>query len=257
MNLMEPSAWTAGGEKRGECGLLERELYEPVKKWLEGCGYTPRAEVRHCDIVALKGDLVLAVEMKTTLNLDVILQAVDRQRFCDLVYIAVPKKGRVLFTKRWKMLCHLLRRLELGLLLVNLRDGRQWAEEAIAPVPFDRVRSRRQSGRKRKLAVEEFQNRHGDFNVGGSTGSSLVTAYREQALLIASHLSKNGPMTPKALRELGTDEKKTLSILYDNHYGWFEHVSRGLYDLSDKGRKALDDYRQLIKEMENPGQGVH
>ncbi|NLU33207.1 MAG: hypothetical protein GXX04_11385 [Clostridiaceae bacterium] len=234
----------------GERELLEKDLYEPVKKWLEGCGFTPRAEVRHCDVVAVKGDIVLAVEMKTSLNLDVILQAVDRQRFCDLVYIAVPKKGRVIFTRRWKMLCHLLRRLELGLLLVNSRDGEQWAEESIAPLPFDRVRSRQQSGRKRKLALEEFKNRHGDYNVGGSSGSRLVTAYREQALLVASHLSRNGPMTPKALRELGCDKKKTLGILYDNHYGWFEHVSRGLYGLSDKGRKALEEYQQIIKELE-------
>lgn len=229
--------------------MLEKELYEPVKKWLEGHGFDPRAEVRHCDIMAMKDDMVIAVELKTALNLEVILQAVDRQRYCDLVYIAVPKKGRVLFTKRWKMLCHLLRRLELGLLLVSSRDGMQWVEEALAPLPFDRVRSRQQSTRKRKLAVIEFQNRHGDYNVGGSTRSKIITVYREQALMIAYHLSCNGPMTPKALRQLGTDSKKTTSILYQNHYGWFERMSRGLYDLSDKGRKALVDYHTIVKEI--------
>jgi hypothetical protein len=73
--------------------LLERDLYEPVRQWLMDRGYNPKAEVMGCDILALKDELALAVELKVTLNLEVILQAVDRQRFADMVYIAVPRRA--------------------------------------------------------------------------------------------------------------------------------------------------------------------
>ena len=43
--------------------LRETELYPPVKAYLEANGYTVRAEVLGCDVVALKDDDVVAVEL--------------------------------------------------------------------------------------------------------------------------------------------------------------------------------------------------
>ena len=94
--------------------LKETDLYDPVRKHLEHLGFTVNGEVLHCDVTAIKDDLLVVVELKKNLNLEVILQAVQRQKAADLVYIAVFKKGRELLTKRWKNICHLLRRLELG-----------------------------------------------------------------------------------------------------------------------------------------------
>ena len=229
--------------------MLEKEMYDPVKKWLLENGFEPRAEVKGCDIMAVREDMVLAVELKTTLNLEVILQAADRQRFSDIVYIAVPKKGRLLFTKRWKMICHLLRRLEIGLLLVSIKGENERVEEAIQPVPFDRVKSRQQSGKKRKAAVKEYQDRHGDYNVGGSTRSRLVTVYREHAVVIAGLLAQHGSLSPKTLKELGADREKTSRILEHNHYRWFVRLSKGLYDITDEGRSALMVYHDLAEEL--------
>lgn len=229
--------------------MLERELYEPVKNWLEGMGYTPRAEVCGCDIMALKDEAVIVVELKTTLNLDVILQATERQRFSDTVYIAVPKKGKVLYTKRWRMICHLLRRLELGLLLVNMKTGKGLVEEAIEPVQFDRAKSRSQAKRRRSVLVKEYENRHGSYNIGGINKVKLVTVYRELSLQIAQLLSVHGPLKPKALRMLGADSKKTQGILSNNHYGWFEKVSTGVYALSAKGTEALQTYSHMINDI--------
>jgi len=227
--------------------LLEKDLYEPVRQWLMDRGYNPKAEVMGCDILALKDELALAVELKVTLNLEVILQAVDRQRFADMVYIAVPKKGRLLYTKRWRMITHLLKRLEIGLLLVS-EKGKN-VEEALEPVPFDRERSRQAYKRKRKSAVAEFNKRHGDYNTGGVNKVKLVTAYRESALLIAHLLSVNGPMSPKRLREMGTDARKTQSILSRNVYGWFERLSKGLYMVSPRGYEALKLYNDVVSEL--------
>lgn len=229
--------------------LLEKEMYEPVKKWLAGCGFEPKAEVKGCDIMAVREELVLAVELKTVLNLEVILQATDRQRFSDIVYIAVPKKGRLFFTKRWRMITHLLRRLEIGLLLVSVKGGEELVEETIQPVPFDRVKSRQLNNRKRKVIVKEYQGRHGDHNVGGSNKSRLMTVYREHSLVIADLLAEFGPMSPKALRERGANKDKAAGILRHNHYGWFSWLSKGLYGVTDEGRKALGKYHDVVAEL--------
>jgi hypothetical protein len=238
-------------KQKKEKKILEEELYAPVRNYLIGEGYDVKGEVRHCDVTAYKDGLLLVAEMKTSLNLEVILQAAVRQRIADIVYIAVPKNGRALFTKRWKNICYLLRRLEIGLLLVSLRGEISMVEEALKPQPFSREVSRKISARKKKLVLEEFSSRHGDYNTGGSTGKKLVTAYREIAIHIAGLLETYGPLSAKKLKDMGTDIKKTSPILQDNHYGWFERVSRGIYSLSDKGSQEIDNYRELVNYYVN------
>jgi hypothetical protein len=90
-----------------------------------------------------------------------------------------------------------------------------------------------------------------DANIGGSTGKKLVTAYRESSIFIACCLERFGPLSPKKLRELGTEEKKTTSILSENHYGWFERVDRGIYSVTEEGKKALKQYEQLAEYYYN------
>ena len=237
--------------------MRETELYEPVRDWLLDAGWTVRAEVAGCDVAAVDGQgrLVL-VELKTTLNFEVVLQAADRQRMADFVYVAVPARLRAMARKRWYLVTHLLKRLELGLLLVHFpqRGGSVRVEEAFPPVPFDRVRSRATAKRRRDALMREFSARSGDHNRGGSTQRALVTAYREEALFIAQCLEANGPAAPRALREMGTDAAKTTRILHDNHYGWFARVSRGLYGLTDAGAAALRQYAGVLADI-NAGKG--
>jgi len=230
----------------GRNNILEQDLYAPVRDFLIENGYNVKAEVGYCDVTAFKEDHFLVVEMKTTLNLDVILQAVIRQRVADIVYIAVPKKGKVLYTKRWKKICHLLRRLEIGLLLVSIRGEHAMVEEALKPEPFNRKISKGTSGLKKGLILKEFSRRHGDYNIGGSTRTKLVTAYREMAIHVAGLIEKHGPLSIKSLKIMGTDNDKTACILQDNHYGWFQRISRGMYDLTDTGRSELKKYRELV-----------
>ncbi len=228
--------------------MLERDLYVPVCAWLRERGWEPKGEVSHCDILALNEDKMLAVELKLSLNLEVILQAVDRQRFTHMVYIAVVKNGRMTFAKRWKNLLHLLRRLELGLLVVNFKLSVPVAEEVLAPVPFDRARSAASGRRKAKKALDEFESRHGDNNTGGSTRQKLVTAYREKALFIAALLEKEGALSIARLKGLGTNERTAL-LLQKNYYGWFDRVKTGTYALNDKGKQALVHYSQLVEKL--------
>lgn len=235
----------------GNISIKEEDLYQPVKSFLEKNGFTVNSEVLNCDVTAVLGGMLVVVEMKIALNLDVILQAVDRQKFADMVYIAVPKKSRLLFTKRWKKICHLLRRLEIGLLLVTIKKDFSYAEEVLKPLPFDRLRSISYAQRKRKAVLREINERHCDYNTGGSHKRKIVTSYRESAIQIAVILSMFHSCSIKEIREKGNLPEKFARILQANHYGWFERVKRGVYRLSEKGEKELKEYSELAEHFKD------
>ena len=102
--------------------MKETDLYGPVRDFLLSRGYTVRSEVRGCDITAIKGDDLVILEMKTALTVPLLAQAVERQKAADSVYVVVPHPGKRVRTREWRRTCALLKRLELGLVLVTL-DG--------------------------------------------------------------------------------------------------------------------------------------
>ena len=94
-------------------GFSETDLAGPLYGRLAELGYTVRSEVKDCDIAAVKGDELLIIEVKKTLNLPLLVQAVRRQRLTDIVYVAIPRpsnKGKWWRESRGAQ--HLLRRLE-------------------------------------------------------------------------------------------------------------------------------------------------
>lgn len=225
--------------------ILETDLFKPVRDFLIEQGYSVRSEVKDCDIAAIKGGELIIVELKRNLSVNLLAQAVKRQKTADLVYIAVPKPKKMFTNSKWQDICHLLRRLELGLILVSFKGKKGFAEIPIHPVPFDREKSKKRNNKKRESIIKEANSRYMDFNIGGSSGKKLVTAYRESAIFIASCLNMLGPLSPKQLRSLGTDPEKTTSILSENHYGWFEKVERGVYSINETGREGLGLYKEL------------
>ena len=77
--------------------MSETSLYPAVKRFLEAAGFHVKGEVNGCDVVAVQpGEpLQLAiVEMKLGFNLDLLLQAMDRMRVADEVWLAVPATRR-------------------------------------------------------------------------------------------------------------------------------------------------------------------
>ncbi len=221
----------------------ETDLYPPLRAYLTAQGYTVRGEVKHCDIAAVKGDDLIVIEMKLALNLALLSQAVRRQQMTDSVYLAVPRPpNHAKWLRQMRGAFRVLRRLELGLLLVSLKPGRPAVEVVFHPLPFER----RKRGSARRALLEEIGRRSGDFNLGGSTRRPLVTAYRENAIQIACYLADCGELKPRQLRTLGTGPK-TLSILSGNVYGWFTRVAPGLYAVTPKGRDALPQYPELVR----------
>lgn len=224
--------------ERGVSAKRESDLYAPVRDFLVAQGFTVQAEVHGCDVTARRGNDLVIVELKRNLSLNLLAQAAQRQTITDSVYMAVPRPAGSLRRGPWRRTVGLVRRLCLGLLLVG--DGDPAIEVVCHPLPY---RPRRDK-RRRRAILSEIRGRSGDYNLGGTGGKPVMTAYREQALHIARRLAGNGPCSPSKLRCLGCSYK-TQSILYDNHYGWFDRVARGLYALSPAGRQALVEHADV------------
>lgn len=202
-----------------------------MKRFLEAAGYAVKGEVGGCDLVGLlEGEppLVVICELKQAFNLELVLQAVDRQAQSDEVWIAARMsptgKGRER-DRRFRDLC---RRLGLGMLGVSAADHVEIIVSPIAPMP-------RKNARKRNRLVEEHRRRKGDPTLGGSTRQPIMTAYRQQALACANAL-QSGPLRP---RDLKATTPIAARILLDNVYGWFDRIDRGVYGLTDAGQEAL------------------
>ena len=56
----------------------ETDLYEPVRRFLEEEGYTVQAEVKGCDVAAVKNGHLVIVELKKAFNLRLVYQARSR-----------------------------------------------------------------------------------------------------------------------------------------------------------------------------------
>ena len=227
-----------------ESKILEKDLFKPIHDYFEKLGYNVNGEVKDCDITALKDNELIIIELKRSLNLQLLIQAVKRQRITENVYIAIPRPNYSTFSKKWRNLCLLVRRLELGLITVSFENNIKTVNIVIEPSFFDRKKSMQSTKKKRKNITNEIDGRHGNYNVGGSTRTKLLTAYKENSIHIACCLETFDKLSPKKLKELGTGNK-TQSILNKNYYGWFEKIERGIYKLTEKGQIELKEYPHL------------
>ena len=223
--------------------MLETELSAPVKAYLESHGYQVNCEVKDCDIVATRGDDLIIVELKTSVNLTLLVQATKRQSISDSVYVAVPAPTKR--NRQWRGTLTVLKRLEIGLLLVSEGAMGMLVSKQFDPMSYQK----KKNSRNRRAVLTEVADRSGDYNVGGSTKTTLMTAYRENAILIACCLSKLGTSSPKILRGLGTGDK-TTRILSANHYGWFQRIEKGVYELTDQGNVDSRSFKQIYKQAE-------
>ena len=208
--------------------MPETDLYLPVKRHLEAQGYTVKAEVKSCDVMALRGDEApVIVELKTGLTLQLLYQAVERLTVSEHVYIAIARPKRGVGSSALK----LCRRLGLGLIVVTASGSAEVLADSVPYTP-------RTNTKKRGLLLKEFNARSGDPNIGGSTRKPLMTAYRQDALKCATHLSVHGATRIRDVRE-ATKVDRAAGIFRDNVYGWFNRVERGVFALTDAGRVGL------------------
>lgn len=225
--------------------LQEADLYKPIQTYFVREGYEVYGEVKDCDMAVIKDDELMIIELKLNLSVDLLIQATKRQRLSDLVYIAIPKRKYKPRSKRWTDICQLIRRLELGLILVNTSGKGKQTEIILQPTPFNRRKNLGHNKRKRQEVMKEIDGRSADFNIGGSNRTEIITAYRENCIQIACYLDQVGELSPKLLVQMGTG-KKTSSILTKNYYGWFDRIKRGVYIISEKGKHEVKKYPELL-----------
>lgn len=216
--------------------MRETDLYPPIKAFLQAQGYEVKGEVAEADVVAIRaGDPPVIVELKTGFSLALLQQGVARQAVTDAVYLCVPRRAGRVAARALKDNIALARRLGLGVLTVRLSDG--LVEPHADPGPYA---PRKSAPRKARL-LREFARRSGDPARGGSVRGALVTAYRQDALRIAAFLAREGP-SKGAVVARGSGVARATRMMADDHYGWFERVSVGIYRLTPRGAEGLGAY---------------
>ncbi len=215
--------------------MKESDLYLPLKRFLEGQGYEVKGEVHDCDVVAVRNEeSPVVVELKLTLNLDVVLQAVERLALTSKVYLGVPQECKVL-NRRRRPVMKMLRMLGLGLIEIDAPRESDGVVVTLDPLPY---KPRKSKLRKERL-LAEFTKRVGDPNLGGTAKRrGLMTAYRQRALRIARFLEQEGPTKASEMAR-ALEEPKAREIVYRNVYGWFDRVGQGVYELSPRGKKEI------------------
>lgn len=220
----------------------ETDLYAPIRAFLEEEGYQVQAEVKHCDIAAVKDGQLVVVELKKAFNLKLVYQALERQSLTEQVFVAIPRPKKGHREKAWKDMLRLLKRLELGLLTVALDSPLQTVDVVLEPSDSLAWKNRK----KREQVQVEMKNRQMDVNVGGMTRRKIITAFREKSIRLACILEREGQVSTAALRERGMED--CIGILSRNYDKWFQRVEKGVYALSEKGKEALgmEDYAKIV-----------
>lgn len=229
----------------------ETDLYAPIKQMLETQGFTVKGEVKHCDIAAMKEDMLWIVEMKLSFNITLLYQAMERLAITPQVFVAIPRP-RKQHDKNFRIMKKILKKLSLGLITVAMDSPLPLAEILIFPSEKPVKANKATAAVKREIA-----GRRSD-TAGGVTKTVVNTAYRERSVKIACILENKGSLSASQLVKQYLCEKDTYSILTANYNGWFKKTGRGLFSLSATGEKYLQDnesgaliayYRMMAKEM--------
>ena len=225
----------------------ETDLYAPIRAFLEEEGYQVQAEVKDCDIAAVKDGQLVIVELKKAFNLKLVYQGLERQSLTEQVFVAIPRPKKGAREKSWKDMLKLLKRLELGLLTVALDSPLQTVDVVLEPSDSLAWKNRK----KRERLQAELEQRQVDANVGGMTRRKIMTAFREKSIRLACLLEREGQVSMASLRERGMED--CVGILSRNYDKWFKRVEKGVYTLSDKGLKALEneDYAKAVAFYRN------
>ncbi|MEJ8547091.1 hypothetical protein [Brevibacillus borstelensis] len=163
--------------------MRESDLYDPIKQWMEERGFAvfPEVECRQAggraDIVVTSGPIVGVVEMKQSLTLDLIDQALRWRGFANYIWIAIPyrKNGYKQFVNM------VLRDYGIGVLFVS-KHGTVWAEW---------------NARFMRRAVPHLQKSLTEHHLtsgikGGHSGGGYITPYRITINKVKHFLRRTG-----------------------------------------------------------------
>lgn|GEM_PF-2474090 len=163
--------------------MRESDLYDPIKNWMEQRGFTvyPEVECRHsggrADIVVINGATVGVVEMKQSLTLDLIDQALRWRGYANYIWIAIPYKKNT----HKKFVNMVLQDYGIGVLTVS-KYGTVWTDKL--------PKFARKTLPHLKEALTEHHLTSGVK--GGHHGGGYVTPYRITINNVRRFLQKKG-----------------------------------------------------------------
>ena len=231
--------------------MRETDMYGAIKEYFEKDGYLVRSEVRSIDVVAVKDELLVGIEMKRGLTMDLLVQGTLRQKTCDLVYLAVPKPKRIVKDKGMNNLLYLLKRLELGLLYVDVEKNA--VLEVQEPLFYDLNKGRRSSLKERMRILKETGRRSLDGNQGGSTGKKLLTAYREESLRAVALMKLNEVISVaqqiNSKNLLAENKKGILGFIFSKLKG----AKQSIHEQFSTTKEQMDT---RVKEVETSQTGL-
>lgn len=227
--------------------MKEADLYPPIQAFFEEKGYTVQGEVKDCDIALLREDQLILIELKLRFNLELVFQAIDRQTISESVFIALPRTAVKESSKRYRDMMQLIRRLDLGLILVALDSPLQHVE--IVRIPSKTARQTKRGARREQQILDEIAARRFTLAVGGVTGEKIPTAYREDAIRILCTLAQLEQASAAELHQEYGCTEKAYAIVSRNYYRWFQRLEHGIYGVSKTGMKFLKDEEEDFREI--------
>lgn len=221
--------------------MKETDMSAPLQAYLEAQGFKVNCEVGHCDMTALKGDDLIIIELKLRMSLRFLYQVLQRKQITDSVYLCLPVQGSTAYPPEFRNLKSLLKRMEMGLILIRFLKTKTRVEMIQHP---DQWESPKRKTRKHRI-IREIDARSIEYNKAGELGKTpKITAYRKRVILLARMMSNGETWSPAALKKAGCHQD-CGAMLRMNHYGWFVREDRGKYKLDCVGFEALDTYKSI------------
>ncbi len=232
--------------------MKEYEMFPMIKSYFESLGYKVNAEVKDCDVTAVKDDELIIIEMKTSLNITVLYQALERKRVTPFVYIAVPKPKKN-YRKSLQKMKNLLSKLQMGLLIIDVING-----ACVSFLDPEVDMSQRQNHVKKAKIVKEISKREIDENLGGVSKTKILTAHKELGIALCVVIEKEGVVTSKVLRDKYGFDKDVNIYLHRNFHRWYKKVGKATYELSSEGKRLLEnpEYKNAVNYFKNKYQDI-
>lgn len=170
--------------------MKEVDLFVPLKKHFKSLGYSVYAEVpcfyRGVDLVAVKSEKHVAIEMKLHFNYDVIRQADTNSIFFGYNYVAFPVKKPVIFNKNedfWKLRESLRKKIEMC---------EDWGIGILEILPHGTVFEALEAKYRKPNRKYDFsQFLEDDSDVGGRPCQKGVSSGYYELKLIKAYVLKN------------------------------------------------------------------
>lgn len=173
----------------------EIEIARPVVEWLRHQGWDVYQEVslgyacRIVDIVATQGIIAWAVEVKSSLSMEVIGQAVQVRHECNFVSVAVPRPKQMHNRTSGRIYAeHCLKRDGIGLLYVDAGD----VSTSIVPT----------LNRKRRMKIERcLVEAQRDWAEAGNADGGRWTPFQQTCRNVLRYVTEHPGSTLREVME--------------------------------------------------------